>query len=67
MKTDNCSSCGEEMPENECPKSEKPCGHHCNHSWSHDSCCWCGKEFGEIENPYLQTDSDGKTYVGDVY
>lgn len=32
-----------------CPKSKRPCGHHCNHSWSHEECCWCGMEFGEIE------------------
>lgn len=44
----DCSSCGEEScPANECPKSQRACGHHCNHSWSHDECCWCGKEFGE--------------------
>ncbi len=22
---------------------------HCNHSWSHDRCCWCGEEFGEVD------------------
>jgi hypothetical protein len=44
---DDCTSCAEGMPLNECPKSERPCGHHCNHSWSHDKCCWCGAEFGE--------------------
>lgn len=44
-----CSSCGEEGAEiNECPKSRRTCGHHCNCSWSQDECCWCGKEFGEI-------------------
>ena len=44
-----CGSCGDDetCPPNECPKSERPCGHHCNHSWSHDGCCWCGAEFGE--------------------
>ena len=45
--TEECYSCGEEMPEKECPSSHRPCGHHCNHSWSHDACCWCKKEFGE--------------------
>lgn len=39
----DCSSCGEDNEP--CPKSERPCGHHCNHSWSHDACCWCGKEW----------------------
>lgn len=42
----DCVSCGE-VPEHECPKSERPCGHHCNHSWTHDICHWCGAEFGE--------------------
>lgn len=45
-----CASCGEGNPPNECPKSKRPCGHHCNHSWSHASCDWCGEEFGEDEN-----------------
>ncbi len=40
-----CGSCGE-SPENECPKSKRPCGHHCNHVWTHDACDWCGAEFG---------------------
>lgn len=40
-----CGSCGE-SPEGECPKSLRPCGHHCNHVWTHDSCDWCGEEFG---------------------
>jgi hypothetical protein len=44
-----CISCGENAPKNECPKSKRDCGHHCNHSWSHDECCWCGKEWGEGE------------------
>ena len=43
-----CGSCGDDnCPPNECPKSKRPCGHHCNHSWSHDACCWCGVQFGE--------------------
>jgi hypothetical protein len=41
-----CASCGE-APNDECPASERPCGHHCNHSWTHDYCDWCGAEFGE--------------------
>lgn len=46
----DCSSCGEDSCKpNECPKSRRPCGHHCNCSWSQDQCCWCGKEFGEAE------------------
>lgn len=41
---DECGSCGE-TPEGECPKSRRPCGHHCNHVWTHDHCDWCGAEF----------------------
>jgi hypothetical protein len=40
-----CDSCGDENAE-QCPKSERPCGHHCNHSWNQDECCWCKKEWG---------------------
>lgn len=46
-RDEDCASCGESMPWNECPKSERPCGHHCNHSWTHDGCDWCHAEFGE--------------------
>lgn len=35
-----------EEEEPECPNSERPCGHHCNCSWIHDHCHWCGKDFG---------------------
>lgn len=40
-----CASCGED--DIKCPKSKRPCGHHCNHSWTHDVCCWCGDSWGE--------------------
>ena len=43
---DTCSELGAEDL-NECPKSQRPCGHHCNCSWIHDCCHWCGAEFGE--------------------
>lgn len=43
-----CVSCGEAIPLNECPKSERPCGHHCNCSWTNDHCHWCDAEFGEV-------------------
>ena len=43
----DCSSCPEKMPEGECSKSLRPCGHHCNHSCDQDHCHWCGVEFGE--------------------
>ena len=47
-KKDECLSCGEDgCKEGECDKSKRECGHHCNCSWIHDKCCWCGKEFGE--------------------
>jgi hypothetical protein len=42
----DCHSCGEENV-GKCPNSKRPCGHHCNHSWSHDECCWCGEQWGE--------------------
>ena len=44
--SNDCSSCGEECPKHECLFSKRPCGHHCNHSWSHEVCCWCGKRWG---------------------
>ena len=40
-------SCEEEVPRDECKKSKKSCGHHRNHSWTHNGCCWCDAEFGE--------------------
>ena len=41
-----CGSCGE-VPPGDCPKSRRSCGHHCDCSWTLDTCCWCGQEFGE--------------------
>lgn len=43
----SCYSCTEDVPRNECRKSKYACGHHCNHVWVADGCCWCGAEFGE--------------------
>lgn len=43
-----CLSCGEKMPVNECEHSRRPCGHHCDRSWTQDICHWCGMEFGEV-------------------
>lgn len=40
-----CTSCEEGIPKNDCPNSKRKCGHHCNHSWNQDECCWCGKTF----------------------
>lgn len=42
----DCSSCDEKMPIDECPHSQRSCGHHCNHSWDW-RCCWCDATFGE--------------------
>lgn len=42
----DCYSCGEPAA-GKCPDSKRPCGHHCNCSWTNDRCHWCGKEFGE--------------------
>ena len=39
----DCFSCLNHIPKNECPKSKNECGHHCNHSWKRDECCWCGR------------------------
>jgi hypothetical protein len=42
-----CLSCGDpDAACNECPNSKRPCGHHCDCSWSLDICHWCGAEFG---------------------
>ena len=30
-----------------CSKSKRNCGHHCNHIWESDKCCWCGEEWGD--------------------
>ena len=46
-KENECVSCGEEIPKNDCEKSKRPCGHHCDCSWSQDHCCWCNKWLGE--------------------
>lgn len=37
----DCASCVEMDPLNECPESKRPCGHHCNHIWENDFCDWC--------------------------
>lgn len=59
----DCISCEEDPDPDDpmdydnykCPQSNRPCGHHCNHAWSHEKCCWCGREFGGIEeSPELE-------------
>lgn len=52
-KVIDCISCDEDPEPDDpvdydsykCPQSKRTCGHHCNHSWTHDECCWCGKKF----------------------
>ncbi len=37
-----CGTCYNEADAlNECPNSKRACGHHCNHIWTQDICCWC--------------------------
>lgn len=43
-----CESCMELIENDRCTGSQRECGHHCNHSWSHEACCWCDKTFGEV-------------------
>lgn len=38
-------------PIDRCPKSRKKCGHHCDHAWTHDQCCWCRAVFGDEDDP----------------
>ena len=55
MTDDECGSCGEDGTDiNECPKSKRPCGHHCNCSWTQDVCHWCGATFDEPINSDTQ-------------
>lgn len=46
-----CFGCSEGDPINECPSSQRSCGHHCNHIWTHDHCHWCGLEESEAPIP----------------
>lgn len=43
-----CLTCGGygDDPDADCLDSKSACGHHCNCSWTQDSCCWCGVRFG---------------------
>lgn len=48
---EECSTCAEGgYPKGECPASRRPCGHHCNCSWVHDCCHWCGGEYAEASD-----------------
>lgn len=59
-----CSACqGDECAELRCPKSQRPCGHHCNCVMIHDHCHWCdtwwgedGKEFTSFESAVADTE-----------
>ena len=61
-----CGTCGEgDFPQNECPESKRPCGHHCNHVWTHDQCDWCGKHFDAEGGEHVHLfESDGCINVG---
>lgn len=42
--TEDCIACDEGDVE-DCPNPQRSkCGHHCNHMWTHQSCCWCAQE-----------------------
>jgi hypothetical protein len=43
-----------------CPQSRRPCGHHCNHLWTNDSCHWCDGEW----DPETETFSTEVPRVG---
>jgi hypothetical protein len=45
-----CLTCGEIEEPEVCQKSERKCGHHCNHTWTHHTCCWCGWEVPSDDN-----------------
>ena len=42
---DDCIACEGQPDDERCAQSQRPCGHHCNHSWALGPCCWCGAEF----------------------
>lgn len=45
---EDCTTCSEgEGVKGECSGSERVCGHHCNHIWSQDECCWCPAQIDE--------------------
>lgn len=47
----DCDTCGSGQEHERCPNSQKSCGHHCDHTWTHDTCCWCGAVFGDVDDP----------------
>lgn len=47
--SDECIMCREGFPpDDECPESQRPCGHHCNCFWANDHCHWCGFTEGPL-------------------
>lgn len=57
-----CHSCGDD--EEHCPLTRSACGHHCNHSWSHERCCWCGKEWGDELDRFPMLTRSGTAALG---
>jgi hypothetical protein len=53
-----CYFCEENLLHMDCPKSPKPCGHHCNHLLDDGTCCFCGKELGEDKDEYWELCSE---------
>lgn len=59
IEPDECGSCTPGVDDVSdtpaCPESKRPCGHHCNHVWTHDECHWCGEtwsgDLDEISTP----------------
>ncbi len=56
LPEEECFTCPEGLPEGECERSLRPCGHHCNHSWEQDLCHWCGTKFVETEYATVNAD-----------
>lgn len=49
-ESETCETCRQaEAHRHPCERSRRMCGHHCNHSWTHDACCWCGEEWSDDE------------------
>jgi hypothetical protein len=62
LDNDTCISCEEDPDPDDpidydnykCPKSKRPCGHHCNHPWNLEECCWCQFDPMRIEEDGVQ-------------
>lgn len=52
----DCGTCAEGCGEpDECPNSKRDCGHHCNHIWTQDACCWCDAHIDDNGNLTVAT------------